>query len=178
MKSHQSNFYSRITASRYKPVDTISTLVSVQKTTQSMLLHPTSLLHSSSRLARASLPPKFHHQARSNNSKMSFSRLIRFTAPSNPSKILLGEPIDESLDVGLALRKGAKDVRVKLFSGTSALNPGDLTDKDETVGRILSPLSQEEVGTIRCIGLNVCSSPFTSSRSRKKRDSNRANGHI
>ena len=67
---------------------------------------------------------------------------------------LLGEPVDANQDVGLAIRKG-ETVEVKVFSGKSALNPGDLTDKVEKVGRLLSPLSQEEVGTIRCIGLNV-----------------------
>jgi hypothetical protein len=47
------------------------------------------------------------------------------------------------------------EVQVKVFSGTSALDPGNLTDKVETVSRLLSPLAASEVGTIRCIGLNV-----------------------
>lgn len=86
---------------------------------------------------------------------MSFTRLIRFIPASDSSKVLLGEPVDPDQDVGLATREG-KDVEVKVFSGSSALEPGQLTDKVEKVGRLLSPLTQEEVGTIRCIGLNVC----------------------
>jgi len=86
---------------------------------------------------------------------MSFSRLVRFVPRSDPSSILVGEPVDQELDVGLALRKGEQDVKVRVFNGTSALNPGILLDRVEIIERILSPLSQQEVGTIRCIGLNV-----------------------
>ena len=84
---------------------------------------------------------------------MAFKRLIRFVPASNASSILLGEPVDASLDIGRALRAG-QDVQARVFSGKSALNPGSLTEKIETVDRILSPLAQKEVGTIRCIGLN------------------------
>lgn len=85
---------------------------------------------------------------------MSFNRLVRFVPASDSKAILIGEPVDTKVDVGLALRKG-DEVEVKVFSGKSALNPGSLTDKTEKIARLLSPLSQEEVGTIRCIGLNV-----------------------
>lgn len=61
------------------------------------------------------------------------------------------------MDVGAALRAG-KEVLVDIFSGKSALSPGSKTGKTESIGRLLSPLAQEEVGTIRCIGLNVCNS--------------------
>ncbi|CAG8885184.1 unnamed protein product [Penicillium salamii] len=73
---------------------------------------------------------------------------------SNPAKVLIGEPVDPKLDVGLALYQG-QEVAVRPFSGTSVLNPGQVTDATETISRILSPLAQSEVGTIRCIGLNV-----------------------
>ncbi|KAF2150979.1 2-keto-4-pentenoate hydratase [Myriangium duriaei CBS 260.36] len=83
-----------------------------------------------------------------------FKRLIRFVpAGGNASSILLGEPVDAALDVGRALRNG-QDVQARVFSGQSALSPGSLTDKVEKVGKVLSPLAQKEVGTIRCIGLN------------------------
>jgi hypothetical protein len=68
---------------------------------------------------------------------------------------LIGEPSQEDLDIGLATRDG-KDVTVEVFTGTSVLSPGTRTDRTESIERILSPLAQEEVGTIRCIGLNVC----------------------
>lgn len=80
---------------------------------------------------------------------------MRFVPKSNPTKVLIGEPVDLQLDVGLALYQG-KEVAVRPFSGTSVLSPGQVTDATETIARILSPLAQSEVGTIRCIGLNVC----------------------
>ena len=80
--------------------------------------------------------------------------LVRFIPRSNRSSILIGEPIDPKLDVGLALYHG-KDVHVYPFSGASVLNPGQRTEKTEIIERLLSPLAQNEVGSIRCIGLNV-----------------------
>ncbi|KAJ5623949.1 hypothetical protein N7510_000258 [Penicillium lagena] len=85
-----------------------------------------------------------------------FSRLVRFVPKSNPSQVLIGEPVDSQLDVGLALYHG-KDVAVRPFSGNSVLNPGQATDATETIARVLSPLAQSEVGSIRCIGLNYVS---------------------
>ncbi|KAF5572346.1 bifunctional 4-hydroxyphenylacetate degradation enzyme [Fusarium pseudoanthophilum] len=82
-----------------------------------------------------------------------FKRLVRFVPKSAPSSILIGEPVQASLDVGLASREG-KDVAVNVFSGRSVLSPGSRTDRTESIERLLSPLAQEEVGTIRCIGLN------------------------
>ncbi|KAJ5754058.1 uncharacterized protein N7511_008211 [Penicillium nucicola] len=86
----------------------------------------------------------------------SFSRLVRFVPKSNPSKILIGEPVDPKLDVGLALYQG-HEVSVRPFSGSSVLSPGKVTEATETIDRILSPLAQAEVGTIRCVGLNYVS---------------------
>ncbi|RMD43565.1 hypothetical protein DV735_g1578, partial [Chaetothyriales sp. CBS 134920] len=59
------------------------------------------------------------------------------------------------VDVGRAVHAG-EEVRCHIFSGTSVLNPGTITDRTrtESIGRLLAPLSQAEVGTIRCIGLN------------------------
>jgi len=39
---------------------------------------------------------------------------VRFVPKSNPSKVLIGEPVDAQLDVGLALYQG-KDVAVRPF---------------------------------------------------------------
>ncbi|KAF7719001.1 Fumarylacetoacetase family protein [Penicillium ucsense] len=85
-----------------------------------------------------------------------FSRLVRFVPKSNPSKILIGEPVDAALDVGRAVYQG-KEVSVRPFSGSSVLEPGQATGTTETIERILSPLSQKEVGSIRCVGLNYVS---------------------
>ena len=79
---------------------------------------------------------------------------MRFIPSSDASKILIGQPVQRELDVGKALRDG-KQVDVSIFSGTSVLEPGSDTGKVETVERVLSPLAQSEIGTIRCIGLNV-----------------------
>lgn len=83
--------------------------------------------------------------------------LIRFLPP-NSTTPLLGEPVDPSIDVGLATYS-SQPVEVSVFSGQSILAPGERTGKKEVVGRLLAPLRKEEVGTIRCIGLNV-SLPF------------------
>ncbi|KAI1036586.1 hypothetical protein LB503_003028 [Fusarium chuoi] len=80
-------------------------------------------------------------------------RLVRFVPRSSPSKILIGQPADKDIDVGAALRKG-QEVAVNVWSGSSVLSPGSSTGTTETIDRILSPLAQNEIGTIRCVGLN------------------------
>ncbi|KIN02729.1 hypothetical protein OIDMADRAFT_52560 [Oidiodendron maius Zn] len=82
-----------------------------------------------------------------------FDRLVRFIPKSQGSTILLGQPVDGDIDVGAAIR-GGQEVLVSVFSGKSVLNPGAKTDRIEAISRLASPLAQEEVGTIRCIGLN------------------------
>ncbi|KFG80080.1 fumarylacetoacetate hydrolase [Metarhizium anisopliae] len=82
-----------------------------------------------------------------------FKRLVRFVPTSDSSKILIGQPIDDSIDVGAALRKGQK-VEVEVFSGSSVLSPGQRSTSRDTIQKLLSPLAAEEVGTIRGIGLN------------------------
>lgn len=67
---------------------------------------------------------------------------------------LLGQPIDQEIDVGLATYRD-EDVQVRVFTGSSVLDPGAATDRVETIGTLLSPLAKNEVGTIRCIGMNV-----------------------
>ncbi len=79
---------------------------------------------------------------------------MRFVPKSNPSSVHIGEPTDPEIDVGLALRQGLT-VEAATFSGQSVLSPGHRTGNTETILRVLSPLAAEEVGTIRCIGLNV-----------------------
>lgn len=85
----------------------------------------------------------------------SISRLVRFI-PSEGSKPVIGEPVDKQVDVGLSHFNGER-VEVELYSGSSILSPGSKTGQKSIVGRILSPLDASEVGTIRCIGLNVSS---------------------
>ncbi|EGX94525.1 fumarylacetoacetate hydrolase family protein [Cordyceps militaris CM01] len=82
----------------------------------------------------------------------SFSRLIRFVPCSNPASVMIGEP-DPGVDIGHELREG-RDVYVSPWSGSSVLEPGARSSRRELVQRVLSPLASNEVGTIRCIGLN------------------------
>ena len=84
--------------------------------------------------------------------------IVRFVPKGDESKTLLGEPVDASVDVGAAVRKG-EDVEVRVYSGDSVLNAGSPTGETAVVGRVLSPLARKEVGTIRCIGLNVSGLP-------------------
>ncbi|TKY86965.1 hypothetical protein EX895_003642 [Sporisorium graminicola] len=82
-----------------------------------------------------------------------FGRLVRFHPSSSPDQIHVGEPVDAEVDVGQAVFN-SRDVLVNIFSGTSVLEPGRPTGEQSTIGQLLSPLTQKEVGTIRCIGLN------------------------
>ncbi|SPJ88562.1 related to bifunctional 4-hydroxyphenylacetate degradation enzyme [Fusarium torulosum] len=82
-----------------------------------------------------------------------FSRLVRFISTSDPTKVLIGQPEQDDIDVGFALRQN-HEVKVHVFSGSSILDPGQKTGNTATVRRLLSPLASSEVGTIRCIGLN------------------------
>ncbi|PQE25450.1 hypothetical protein CJF30_00000155 [Rutstroemia sp. NJR-2017a BBW] len=82
----------------------------------------------------------------------SFKRLVRFI-PKSSNEVLIGQPTDPEIDVGAAVIEG-KDVGVDVYSGTSVLDPGSSTGTTKEIGRLLSPLAESEVGTIRCIGLN------------------------
>ncbi|RGP81148.1 fumarylacetoacetate hydrolase [Fusarium longipes] len=82
-----------------------------------------------------------------------FQSLVRFVPRSDTSTILIGQPVSEDVDVGLALFNG-DEVAIEVFSGNSVLNPGQKTGAKEIIERVLSPLAASEVGTVRCIGLN------------------------
>jgi hypothetical protein len=73
---------------------------------------------------------------------------------------LIGQPISEDVDVGLALFNG-DEVAIEVFSGNSVLDSGEKTGAKEIIERVLSPLAASEVGTVRCIGLNVRGSSLT-----------------
>ncbi|KAK1926854.1 putative mitochondrion protein [Papiliotrema laurentii] len=82
-----------------------------------------------------------------------YTRLVRFLPSSSSGAPLIGEPVDPNVDVGLALRDG-KSVEVEVLSGSSVLEPGSRTGAKVAIGRLLSPISKAEIGTIRCVGLN------------------------
>jgi hypothetical protein len=80
--------------------------------------------------------------------------LMRFVPRDGASRVLIGEPEDQAVDVGAALYR-KQDVWARVWSGGSVLQPGSATKRRILVDRMLSPLNRDEVGTVRCIGLNV-----------------------
>lgn len=90
-----------------------------------------------------------------------WKRLVRFVpsgaSDSDPNNVRIGEPVDADIDVGQALFDG-KQVLVNLYSGSELVHsPGQPTGETASIGRLLSPISETQVGTIRCIGLNYIS---------------------
>ncbi|KAJ3549838.1 hypothetical protein NM208_g279 [Fusarium decemcellulare] len=80
-----------------------------------------------------------------------WTRFVRFI--SKDGRELCGEPIDQNVDVGLAVATG-QPVEVRLLDSPSAMDESQLTGQTAFIKTLLSPLSPQEVGTIRCIGLN------------------------
>ncbi|KAI8989908.1 fumarylacetoacetate hydrolase [Trametes punicea] len=81
-----------------------------------------------------------------------WTRLIRFVAAES-GQVHIGEPVDPKLDVGLAVHQ-RKPVKAYEIIG-SALDPkAQVTKNVLTVKELLAPLSREEVGLVRCLGLN------------------------
>jgi len=84
--------------------------------------------------------------------KTQWSRLIRFVAVET-SRVHIGEPVDAGLDVGLAAFEG-KPIKAYEIIG-SALDPAASVSKNIlTVSKLLTPLSNEEIKVVRCLGLN------------------------
>lgn len=103
-------------------------------------------------------------------SVQSWTRLIRFVA-AETSQVHIGEPIDRKLDgasktcivsstityscgaVGLAFAK-RQPIKAYEIAG-SALDPAaQVTKNILTVKELLAPLSREQLGIVRCLGLN------------------------
>jgi 2-keto-4-pentenoate hydratase/2-oxohepta-3-ene-1,7-dioic acid hydratase in catechol pathway len=79
--------------------------------------------------------------------------LVRFADSKYPENIRIGQPLSDTVDVGLAVAKGEK-VPVAFFSGRSVLSPGEPTGNTTTISRLYSPIARHETNTIRCVGLN------------------------
>nr|QJQ48093.1 CPH [Cloning vector pnnCPH-C1]QJQ48102.1 CPH [Cloning vector pX037] len=83
-----------------------------------------------------------------------WSRLIRFVAVET-SLVHIGEPIDATMDVGLARREGKTIQAYEIIGSGSALDLSAQVSKNVlTVRELLMPLSREEIKTVRCLGLN------------------------
>ncbi|KAI0072983.1 fumarylacetoacetate hydrolase [Panus rudis PR-1116 ss-1] len=82
-----------------------------------------------------------------------WTRLIRFVA-AETAQVHLGQPVDPKLDVGLAYHQ-KKPIKAYEILGSSALDPSaQVTKKVLTVKELLAPLSREQLGIVRCLGLN------------------------
>lgn len=89
-----------------------------------------------------------------------WKRSVRFIAEED-SKIHVGEPIDQEIDIGLVSFNATEVIKVNELSGTSLLDlDASFTGRVLTIKQILSPVSEEETWPIRCIGLNVSSICF------------------
>ncbi|EXJ85249.1 hypothetical protein A1O3_05924 [Capronia epimyces CBS 606.96] len=81
-----------------------------------------------------------------------WTRFVRFV--SDDGNVYAGEPVDPEVDVGLACKQGTP-VLARVLSSSSALDAeAKFTGQELPVHKILAPLSADEVGTIRCIGVN------------------------
>ncbi|CAF3619203.1 unnamed protein product [Fusarium graminearum] len=58
--------------------------------------------------------------------------LVRFISTTEPAKVLIGQPAEDGLDIGVALRQG-REVKVHVFSGLSVLNPGQKTGETAVI---------------------------------------------
>jgi len=84
--------------------------------------------------------------------KTAWTRLIRFVA-AETSMVHIGEPVDASLDIGLAYHQ-KKRIQAHEIIG-SALDPSAQVSKTVlTVKELLAPLDRDEVKLVRCLGLN------------------------
>ncbi|KAJ5959795.1 uncharacterized protein N7479_006945 [Penicillium vulpinum] len=81
-----------------------------------------------------------------------WKRWVRFIAEDG--QIYGGEPVNPDIDVGQAIEQNV-EVPVKVVTGNSALNyDASFTGEIKTIYELLSPVSQIEAGTVRCVGLN------------------------
>ncbi|KAI0700608.1 fumarylacetoacetate hydrolase [Cytidiella melzeri] len=81
-----------------------------------------------------------------------WTRLIRFVA-AETSLIHIGQPVDRHLDVGLAVIKNQTIKAYEIVGSALDIN-AQVTNKVLTVKHLLPPLSREEIGVVRCLGLN------------------------
>lgn len=104
-------------------------------------------------------------------SRPSWTRLITFIAAED-HQTYSGQPLDDSLDVGLAYSRGERiEVRVLDPSTPSPLDRDARLSKDvvRTVKVLLPPLSSSQVGTIRALGANYVQPGQDASEAKKNR---------
>ncbi|KIY66691.1 hypothetical protein CYLTODRAFT_377316 [Cylindrobasidium torrendii FP15055 ss-10] len=84
--------------------------------------------------------------------RTNWKRLIRFVA-AETARVHIGEPVDATLDVGVAAAQGQTIKAYEIIG--SALDPNaEVTKRVLTVQQLLTPLTGEEIKVVRCLGLN------------------------
>ncbi|THH21374.1 hypothetical protein EUX98_g8396 [Antrodiella citrinella] len=81
-----------------------------------------------------------------------WTRLIRFVA-TETAQVHIGEPVDSKLDIGIAYRQ-KKTIKAYEILGTALDASAEVTNRVLTVKELLAPLSREQLGIVRCLGLN------------------------
>ena len=87
--------------------------------------------------------------------KLSWERLIRFIATDG--RLHVGEPILPSPDYDLGDVTEASKLQAKVISGEDIYDTTGktkVTDEVVTVKKMLGPLAQRDVPSLRCVGLN------------------------
>lgn len=103
----------------------------------------------------------------------SWKRLIRFVAKED-GREYYGEPVDASLDVGQAYANG-KQIQARVLdsvhpaSAQSILSASVSSSNVKTVGRLLAPLTRQQVGTIRALGANYVQPGQATAEAKAKR---------
>ena len=84
---------------------------------------------------------------------VAWDRLVRYQ-PVDSNEVQFGQPIleDGQIDQVAQLAESGK-LKVEILQGSSPLDAIP-TGQEETVGRLLGPLTADDVPIIRCIGLN------------------------
>lgn len=84
-----------------------------------------------------------------------WDRLIRFIATDG--RVLRGEPIIPSANFDLGTVTEDTKLKARVISGEDIYDETgktEVTDEVVTVKRLLGPLAQDDVGILRCVGLN------------------------
>jgi len=81
-----------------------------------------------------------------------WTRLIRFIA-AETSRIHIGQPVDASIDVGLAVLE-KRPLKAYEITGSALDSNAKVTETVLTVKHLMEPLSREQVKLVRCLGLN------------------------
>jgi hypothetical protein len=88
-------------------------------------------------------------------SRPAWKRLIRFTTP-NSTAVLYGEPVvNDGDDVGRLADAGSLTARVVEPGPQGVLGEGtQVSNRTESVGKLLAPVGPADVTDFKCIGLN------------------------